>query len=185
MSDAAAIKEPVKSVVEYRVRPGREAEFEGWIRRVIEAAGRQPGLEGSSVLTGGGSHFLLLRFARAEDLAAWEASSARADLCSEGEMLMTPTGHQVRQGLATWFTLPEHRTSADPPRWKMAIVTWCALFPQIVLLGFALQPFPLPSLANQALSSMICVASLTWFVMPFLARRLRPWLVRGANGARA
>lgn len=171
---------PVKMVFEYRVRPGLNAEFESWVRALLDAAGRAGGLEGSSVLTAGTpDHFyLLLRFASAGDLHRWETSSECEKLRVESERLTTTGAPQVREGLATWFTLPEQRTSADPPKWKMALVTWSALYPQIAALWFVMQPLGLPPLLGQAVSSAICTASLAWVVMPFLTRRLRPWLVR-------
>lgn len=181
----ASITGPVKTVVEYRVRPGQEAEFEKWIGAVIDAASRSAGLEGSSVLTSStpGDVFLLLRFATPGDLERWEASPEYAELRRDAERLTaTPGARQVRQGLATWFTLPEQRTAADPPLWKMALVTWLALYPQIVLLWYLMRPLPLPPLANQAVSSVLCVASLTWVVMPFATRRLQRWLVAGNSG---
>jgi uncharacterized protein len=171
---------PAKTVVEYRVRPGSEPEFEAWLQEVIDTASRSFGLEGSTVLTSSapGGYYLLLRFASAGELERWTASAECARLHREAEHLTAPGAQQVREGLATWFTLPEHRTAADPPRWKMAFVTWCALYPQIVLLAYLMGPLSLSPLVGQAVSSMLCVASLAWAVMPFLTRRLHGWLTR-------
>ncbi len=172
-------KEPVKTVVEYRVHPGREAEFEAWTRAVIDAASRSVGLEGSSVLTSSvrGAYFLLLRFASSEHLARWEALPELAKLEEKAREFTAHGNPQVREGLATWFTLPENRGKGDPPRWKMALVTWAAIYPQIALLWIATHELPIHPLLNQAFTSMICVASLNWAVMPFLTRKLHHWLV--------
>ena len=87
----------------------------------------------------------------------------------------------VRHGLETWFTLPGRPTLPAPPKWKMAVVTWLALLPKVLVLG-SLLPMDLPVVARAAVSTAIPVALLTWVVMPRVTRWLAPWLYarRGA-----
>ena len=42
----------------------------------------------------------------------------------------------MRSGLDTWFTLPDMPAPVKPPpKWKMALVTWLALFPMVIALS--------------------------------------------------
>jgi len=136
--------QPMKIVLERRVRPGAEPAFERWVKRLPEAASRSPGFQGSSVLTAGqsGEYFILLRFATQADLERWQASPeavgplAEADSVSQAE-----PGSVLRTGRETWFTLPGMRAPPQaPPKWKMALVTWVALLPQVIALTSLVPP---------------------------------------------
>jgi uncharacterized protein len=55
---------------------------------------------------------------------------------------------QVKTGLETWFTLPDMPVPGTaPPRWKMALLTWLTLLPQIIVLSYLVPPLHLPSAA--------------------------------------
>lgn len=187
-SDPSDRNAPVKIVMERRVRPGAEAAFEAWVRKVITAASKLGGLQGSSVLASGstGDHFILLRFASHDDLQRWQASPELATLLHEADAVSVPGEQsQVKTGLETWFTLPDMpQPRRAPPEWKMALLTWAALLPQIIALAYLLPPFRLPFLVETALSTAIPVAMLTWVIMPRLTRLLYNWLYAEAPAAR-
>src|SRR5207245_1202860 len=83
---------------------------------------------------------------------------------------------QIRTGLETWFTVPGlPAPPTAPPRWKMALVTWLALLPQVIILSHVV-PKGFPFLLSVALSTAIPVAMLTWVIMPRLTRLLYGWL---------
>lgn len=170
--------EPVKIVLERRAKPGAKEAFEAWIKELIGSASRSGSLQGSSVLTaGGGDYFVLLRFANQADLDRWQSSPEVVELFRRGEGLAA-AGHQpaIRTGLETWFTLPDlPAQKAAPPKWKMALVTWSALLPQVIALSFIV-PKSLPFPLGAAISTAIPVAMLTWVVMPRLTKLLYRWL---------
>jgi antibiotic biosynthesis monooxygenase (ABM) superfamily enzyme len=181
LSRVAAMSDttPAKIIIERRVRPGAEAALKSWAERFIAHARGFPGHEGGSVLAAGPrSYFLLIRFASALALDEWQRSSAYASLMHEAEAVST--GHddqQIQSGLETWFTLPEMPAPMKPPaKWKMALLTWLALLPQVVILGFLLAPLQLPFFIAAPVSTAIPVALLTWLIMPRLTRALYPWL---------
>ncbi|HLQ36279.1 MAG TPA: antibiotic biosynthesis monooxygenase, partial [Planctomycetota bacterium] len=122
-------------------------------------------------------YFIMLRFGNQADLERWQRSPEVLDLLAAAAPLLTSgeAGH-VRTGLETWFTLPGQRPPAvAPPRWKMALVTWCALSPQVIALLVVMPSWvPLPVAA--VVSTAVAVALLTWVVMPRLARLLHRWL---------
>ena len=80
-------------------------------------------------------------------------------------------------GLEAWFRNPYEA----PPRWKMALVTWLAVWPVSVFVHALLDPlFPSawPKVAVAAFVAAGIVLILTWVAMPLLVRMARPWLRR-------
>jgi antibiotic biosynthesis monooxygenase (ABM) superfamily enzyme len=172
--------EPVKIVIERRVRAGAESAFAEWSQRFIAAAARSPGHEGSSVIAvpNNRSQYILLRFASAADLDRWQASREFSVLTQEANAF-APAGEysETKTGMETWFTLPDRPAPAKAPaNWKMALVTWVALLPMVIGLAYLFAPLRLPFLAEAALSTAIPVVMLTWVVMPRLTRWLYGWL---------
>ena len=180
-ASSAVAQGPVKIVVERRARPGAEEALRRWAERFVAEATRSPGHEGGSVLSGAGSgsHLILLRFRSSEALEGWQHSAAHAALMREAEELSSPgEASQIRTGLETWFTLPDMPAPVKPPpRWKMAIITWVALLPMVIALGYIFAPFALPFLVNVSLSTAIPVAMLTYHharAHPFAVRMALP-----------
>src|SRR5216683_3769527 len=171
--------EPVKIVLERRVRPGAEAQFERWARSFMAAASRFPGLQGSSVFnfSSTGDYLILLRFASQPHLEHWRRAPEVVALCRQVDSISsTADRHQVKTGLETWFAVPSRSVApAVPPRWKMALVTWLALLPQVILLSLLI-PAALPMPVRATLLTAVPVAMLTWLVMPHLSVLLHEWL---------
>lgn len=170
---------PVKVILERRVTTGQEAAFRAWAESFVRLAAAAPGHEGASVLSSGsgGSQVILLRFASAAEFERWrESPEYRQALRLADQSSLAGEDPQVRSGLETWFTLPGNPAHVLPRRWKMALVTWLALLPQVIVLSVGLEPLRLPFLINVAVSTAVPVAMLTWVVMPWLTRRLQGWL---------
>lgn len=179
----AATTEPVKLVLQRRARSADRAAFDAWVQGLMRIAARSPALEGSSVLgTGSGDTYILLRFASQADLDRFEASSEVVEHLRRGEELATALDAPARRtGMETWFTLPDHPAPANAPaKWKMALVTWAALLPQVIALSFVI-PREWPFLVGVALSTAIPVCMLTWVVMPRLTKLLYRWLYAGSG----
>jgi antibiotic biosynthesis monooxygenase (ABM) superfamily enzyme len=172
--------EPVKVIIERRIRAGAEDKLIAWAERFVAAAARSGSLEGSSVLAPAhsGSLLVLLRFASTKELERWQGSADYQALVAEADRISDSGAHsQVRTGMETWFTLPDSPIpQSPPPKWKMALTTWIGLFPMVVALGFLFRPFAMPALVAQAISTLIPTAMLTWVVMPKLTRLLYGWL---------
>lgn len=66
-----------------------------------------------------------------------------------------------------------------PPRYKLAIVTWLAIYPLITLLLWALTPWvaDLPVPVVTLILSLILVTLQTYVVMPRMMRVFGPWLM--------
>jgi antibiotic biosynthesis monooxygenase (ABM) superfamily enzyme len=175
---------PVKIVIERLPRQGTEERLRVWAERFVAEASRAPGHEGGSVLSrGGGPHLILLRFASASALEAWQRSPVYESLLRDAEAVSTAGDEsQVQSGLETWFTLPDRPIPTNPPpKWKMALVTWLAILPMMIALSFILAPLGLPFLLNASVSTAIPVVMLTWVIMPRVTRALYGWLYPGVN----
>lgn len=172
----SATTAPVKTVLELQAGQGDAADVEAWIRDALAAAARIATLQGSSVLTSRDRYFVLLRFATQADHDRWRSSDEVVELMRRGEAFVSRDPPVERSGFETWFALPGRDAGAGAPaKWKMALVTWCALLPQIVALSFVV-PKSLPFLVNVAVSTAIPVCMLTWIVMPRVTRLLEAWL---------
>jgi antibiotic biosynthesis monooxygenase (ABM) superfamily enzyme len=175
---------PVKVVIERLPRQGAEERLRVWAERFVAEASRARGHEGGSVLSRrGGPHLILLRFASASALEAWQRSPVYESLLRDAEAVSTAGDEsQVQSGLETWFTLPDRPMPMNPPpKWKMALVTWLALLPMVIALSFILAPLELPFLLNALVSTAIPVVMLTWVIMPRVTQALYDWLYRGVN----
>jgi uncharacterized protein len=168
----------VKVVYEWRVAAAGSDAFARWLEALTAAAAAARGYEGASVFGAGDDRLLLLRFGDRATLEAWQQAPATvAQFAAAAAFASGGRQPQHRTGLETWFTLPGASPHAAPPRWKMALVTWCALLPQVLLIG-ELMPTWMPKLARAAIGTAIPVAMLTWVVMPWLSRGLQRWLFR-------
>ncbi len=66
-----------------------------------------------------------------------------------------------------------------PPRWKMAIITWIAIYPIITVLLLVLGPIILGRLPIPVVTlilSVTLVLLMTFVIMPLLTRAFRPWI---------
>lgn len=193
MTAAAAIpqsreaheKVPVTVVVSRRPKPGCEAQLEEWLHGVIPVASRFPGHLGATVFRPTDAqhpdYVLLFRFDSQENLDNWTRSPERNEwLARVTPLVANPFKPQVLTGLESWFTLPAHADAPvhPPPRYKMALVTWVALYPIINVLTVAIGPYlaPLPQLLRSLVMTAIMIPLMTYVVMPRLTRLFAGWL---------
>lgn len=171
---------PVTTVVHRRIRPGLEQEFETWLGGVIRAASVLPGHEGAVVLRPAAREVMLVfRYATQKHLDAWVASKERADWLARGaELTDGAPVVQTQSGLETWFTLPGKPAQTPPPRWKMALLTWLALSPVILVISAIFGPAmsSWPEVPRIFASAGLSVLMMTWMVMPLVTRALWKWL---------
>lgn len=175
-------KNSVTVVISRRVFPGHEKDYDEWVRRLVAASAESPGSQGVTLLVPepgkSGLHHVVMRFADEKSMHIWETSYLRQKLSREADEF----SRRVRQeatGLETWFSIPECPELEAPPAWKMAVVTFLAVFVLSIgilkLLQWAIKD--LNFYIESLLVAAILVSILTWAVMPFLSRRvLRGWL---------
>ena len=144
--------EPLTVVVSRRVKKGNQEAFEALSSKMTERASRFPGYLGTAMFRPASpddpEYRIVFKFRDRESLAAWEASEERAELLEQIEsLLVQPSEREVTSGIVTWFTLPGQNPVKPPPKWKMTIVSWLALYPAVtlvfVLFGDLLAQVPL------------------------------------------
>ena len=72
------------------------------------------------------------------------------------------------------------RATAQPPRYKQALVTWLGAYPVITLILWALGPVmqSWPFAVRTLVVSFLMVSALTWLVLPVLMRGFHRWMFR-------
>jgi uncharacterized protein len=183
---AEAKEAPLTTVIARRVRPGKEAEYEAWLEGIIDASSAFEGHEGVTVLKpppGGGEYVLVVRWRDFASSKRWVESEVRAEWLAKLGPLAEQGRVEAQSGLETWFTLaPAHGVAPPAPsRRKMAVVTFVAIYPLILILSYVLLPHleALPIPLRPLLMSGILVPLMTWVVMPTMTRLFWPWLYPG------
>ena len=183
---------PVTTAVTRRVKPGHEAAYEGFLEGIIEAASNFPGYLGAEVSRpsddGGGNYRIVYRFDSAGHLRSWlDSDEHRAWLERAEPHVAGPMRTQFVTGLESWFTLPAQTGAAPPPHYKMALLTWIAIFPLITGIVVALGPSlaGLPLVPRLGVTTAVAVPLMTWLVMPRLTWVLRAWLYPKASPTNA
>jgi antibiotic biosynthesis monooxygenase (ABM) superfamily enzyme len=128
---------------------------------------------------------MLYRFASAEHLAVWEASSQRAWWLAAAQGRIEASRVERRTGIEGWFDEPHEHDVQDlrplptaPPRWKQAVMIWTAFFPLSLLAGLVLSRTApgLAILPRVLLTTVVMTPIMTYLVLPQLTRRLEWWL---------
>jgi uncharacterized protein len=171
--------EPVKIVFERRVRPGAEPQFEQWACSFMTTASRFPGPKGRVRSISVRPAIISFCFASlARRILKTGGTREKFVLFVNRQMLFPrrPIGTRSGRGSKRGLPLPSRSIApAVPPRWKIALVTWLALFPQVVIFSLLI-PSALPMVIRIALLTAAPVAMLTWVVMPRLSELLHEWL---------
>ena len=171
----------VTVVVDRTVLPGKVEEFESYLKSIIAAASEFPGHMGADVINpeGGNRYILVFRFASQEQLDNWSASDQRNHWVNKiDEVIEKPTELITITGMETWFYLPKAKQFVPPPKYKMAIVTYLAIAPTIMVFNglfgdfFAVIPLPFTIFAT----APFIVILMTYLVMPAMTKLFRGFL---------
>ncbi|MBW4581651.1 MAG: antibiotic biosynthesis monooxygenase [Tildeniella nuda ZEHNDER 1965/U140] len=173
----------VTVVISRRVKPGCETAFEAFLVGVTAACSQFPGYLGSSIFRPASvddpEYRVIFKFDQLSNLRHWEASAERQIWFNQADTLtVCPPNVQVLTGLETWFTLPGKAAIVPPPRYKMSLVTWLAVFPLITALStlFQTQLALLPIVCRVMVITAIVVPTMTYLLMPQMTRLFAWWL---------
>jgi hypothetical protein len=175
---------PVSAVIATRIKPGMEAAYRKWERRIAQAQTKAPGFQGyrfEPPIAGVQKEFLaIMRFDTEANLNLWLASPARARLLVEAEPL-TDGFHArvVRSGFEQWF--PTGSAEARPAAWKQNMLVLLMLYPVVFLFGLLVQapllmgrfgmPFPIALFVGNVASVILLN-----FLVPWVSARFAFWL---------
>ncbi|MCR6628695.1 MAG: antibiotic biosynthesis monooxygenase [Magnetospirillum sp.] len=172
---------PVTIMVSRDVSPANRDLFEAAMRELTDRSLGYAGHLGVTVFrpaAGEAAYRILFKFDSQTNYESWRASPEVAGLIAKVDGLTEEKASvAVLNGLESWFTLPGI-TPKPPPRPKMALVTWAALFPLVSLLLTVLQPVlsRVPFLVGTLIVTGLVTVLMTYVVMPRLTRLLARWL---------
>ncbi len=173
----------VTIVAAHRVKPGKEKAFEETLSGLLNAAMSFEGHLGANILRPSNAsdpHYrIIFKFNRISNLQRWEESPVRREwLMRLASLTQDSLPLQILTGLETWFTLPQTRTIVPPPRYKMALITWLAIFPLISTINVVFGSFlnQLPLLIRTFVLTVALVILMTYVVMPRMTRLFARWL---------
>jgi len=175
------MNQPIHVAITRKIKPGCQAEFQAALKEFFTTSFGHVGVQGASMLVpppGSPSpEFGILRtFANARErddfyaspmFQAWEE---RIQPLVDGEPV-----YRDLNGLEAWFRSPH----LPPPRWKMALLTWVAVWPVSMAVPAALNPLlgqSIPKTIFAGIAAGGIVLVLTWVAMPLLVKLTRGWL---------
>lgn len=199
---------PITVAIERRIDPSRTVEATSWMQAGTDLAAHFPGFLGSGwVRTGEDSDhwYMLYRFRDLETLEAWETSGQRTWWLESGHAFAREVRVERRTGIEGWFDAPfatsvespatsTHASDSPatgpiqepllpaPPPWKQAVAIWLGFFPVnlvgtwLLFLVPTFSEWPLP--LRIAVSTLIFTPIMVFWVLPWITRMLRPWLLR-------
>lgn len=180
---AGAGTDPVTVVVTRRVKPGREADYEAWLERLLRGAAALPGYLGTTVHrpspTGPREYTSVFRFDTLEHLRAFEASDLRRRALAEVvDLVEADAAWRQLTGLEFWFTAPPGTVVPQPSRPRMALLMIVVVYLLVLSIGqlVALVLGDAPAALRLLVTIAIEVALLTWVIMPRLTRALARWI---------
>jgi antibiotic biosynthesis monooxygenase (ABM) superfamily enzyme len=185
---------PVSTVISTTVKPGKEAEYIAWERRMAGVQSKAKGLQGyrfEPAIPGVQEDFVaILRFDNEANLQAWLDSPERKRMLEEAEPF-TEEFHarMARSGFEQWFR--EEAGGGGPlPVWKMDMIVLLLLYPIVFLWGVYIgtpiltQKLNVPWAVNLFLGNIFSVG-LTGFLVPWTANHPLSWWLRPKNPAQA
>lgn len=180
----AGFASPVSAVIATRIKPGMEAAYRKWERRVAAAQSKSPGFQGyrfEPPIAGVQEDFVaILRFDSEAHLETWMSSPERARLLEEGKPL-TEEFHSrvIRSGFEQWF--PTGPGGSKPAVWKQNMLVLVMLYPVVFLFGLFVQvpiligAFGFPFALALFIGNAVSVVSLNWLA-PWISRQFDWWL---------
>lgn len=175
----------VTVLITRRPRKSDRQKFERALSDTIDAALEFPGHLGVTVLKpqreDNNDYQIIVKFASQADYQRWCHSNEAAHWfkilnCLEER----PPNLEIMTGIETWFAVNNSvsRPMIPPPRYKMAIVTWTAIFILIIIINLLFGSFlaSLPMLLRSLVLTVGLVGLMTYVVMPRMTRLFSWWL---------
>jgi uncharacterized protein len=181
-SPPSEMDETIDIAITLRVRESHVAEFERALENFAHRSLAEPGARGVRSLypppgSASTEYGIIRSFASAADLDAFYRTALFQNWLARIEPMVE--GERVRRQvhwLEAWFH--DHEQSM-PPRWKMALLTWIAVWAASLVMQAVLSTGlgqNVPEFLEAALVAAGVVVILTWVAMPFLVKMAHPWL---------
>ena len=172
---------PLTVFARHNIIPGREKDFEQWVKEMASLQHGLPGYLSSELIrpTGNSQEYVsIFRYDNYAHLEEWMNTSKRAEMVERANAFSTKPIQLSYHSLEYWFVSePSQKAQLPPPRWKMMIVTFLTIWAQLQfvpdLVGLWKE---LPFKVAEALTTLIIVILTTYLWFPILTRVLAFWL---------
>lgn len=181
---AGLLPSPVSVVMSTTIKPGQEAAYRAWERRIVAVQSRAPGFQGHRFeppIPGVQDHWLsIVRFDSEQNLQAWLASPQRQTLVAEaGQFTASFRSRIARTGFDQWF--PNKTDGAPIAVWKQNMLVLLMLYPVVFLFSTYVQgpwltgrahlPFAVSLFIGNAVTIMVLN-----YLVPWSSLRFAWWL---------
>ncbi len=165
------------------VRPDRLSDYEDWLSGIHGDIQKQPGLVSVDVIRHldqpNPEYVILVKFDGRENLDRWRSSPTLSHWLSKVEALVEKEAHfQEAIGLEIWFDRTGRPRQEMPAFWKRVVLSVACVYPMILFLDWVLGPLigAWPPAARILAVVILLSTVLTWPIMPYASRLLKPWL---------
>jgi antibiotic biosynthesis monooxygenase (ABM) superfamily enzyme len=174
--------EPIHIAITLRVRKTHVAEFQRALADFASLSLQEPGARGMQLLypppgSTSTEYGIMRSFAAVSDRDAFYHSALFNDwLARIQPMVEGESSRRQLHGLEAWF---RNDREPMPPRWKMALLTWIAVWFASMLMRAMIAPVlgpKFPQVFEAGLVAAGVVVILTWAAMPFLVKIAQAWL---------
>lgn len=184
MNASAEHKEPITVCVSRRIKPGKEAEYETWLKGISKAGSDFEGHMGVNVLRPspktGGEYVLIYRFDNYEHARIWEQSDVRRQWLEQldAQGAVETQARRKVNGLEVWFDLPSVPVAAKPKPHKMVLVLFVVVYMLVSGLNWVLSPVMegQPFWLRLMVIIFLQTSLMTYVVMPRITAWLKSWL---------
>jgi len=178
---------PIYVATTHTVKPGQEQDFENAAFTFFSAALGDTATDGALLIrplpgAENRTYGILRSFASEQDRKNFYESDKFAQLQQAiNPYVEEDCSRRELHGLEAFFYDPS--IINQPPRWKMAIVTWFGVWPTVYVVSNLARSHVSgwPSFLATGFVTFLVVLALAWGVMPTLTRLLRPWLLESAD----
>ncbi len=182
-------------------KAGHEREYEEMVREMFGLMKQEPGFLGADLIPPaepGDPYHVVVRYRDQAGFEAWDNSPTRHEIL--GRMRTVAEGepqHRVLTGLEAWFEPAVVPASMNPPKHRMAFVTWLGIWPTASFFIWLLSTLPVfpdgsallanvPFLLRTLVITVAITLVMTYFMMPrVLTPLFKGWLQAGAKRAAA
>ena len=169
---------PIHVAITRKVLPRKQDEFKAALRRFLGESFLHGGVHGAAMITSlpesdSREIGILRTFADEAERDAFYESKLFKDWEAYASTLTEEPVYRQLNGLEAWFRSPK-----SPPRWKMALLTLCGVYPTSLVLWLGIGPViqNLPLIVRSFIISLCMVGLLTLVVMPLIIKVSKRWL---------
>jgi antibiotic biosynthesis monooxygenase (ABM) superfamily enzyme len=192
-NEADQASAPVSVMISTEVKPGQDAAFLRWQKRIAAAQARFEGFQGYKIeppIPGVQDHWLMVvRFDSDTHLERWLTSSQRQKLLAEtGSFDARTRIRKLGSGFESWFAPGAGDEESPPPSWKQNAIVLLMLYPFIFLFDALvqrpiLQARGMPFWLALFVADVLSVPLLGYVLVP-QANRLFSWWLNPAGHVR-